>query len=289
MASTPRKDKEKTVDLPPTGARNADPITDAAGAHPIEAGVGAAVGGAAAGFAAGMVAGPVGAVVGAVAGGIAGGYAGKGVGELIDPTLENEWFTEYHRTHTAEAKTAVAPDTIRPAYRYGIESGSRYQGKRFDEVETNLRSDWEKNRASSGLNWDQARGAVRDAFDRTIQLREEQLRANKTSEKTGDVTVRKEVITEHKTLTVPVEREEVVIERRPAGGKAAAGDIRAEEIRIPVKEEKVNVTKESVVKEEVSVGKRKVQDTKTVEGDVRREELRVEQTGEARVKNERKS
>src|SRR5215217_7426905 len=178
MASS-KKDKEKTVDLPPTGARNPDPITDAAGAHPIEAGVGAAVGGAAAGFAAGMVAGPVGAVVGAVAGGVAGGYAGKGVGELIDPTLEDKWFTDYHRTHAAEAKAAVAPDTIRPAYRYGIESGARYQGRRFDEVETNLRSDFEKNKVCA-LSWDQARGAVRDAFDRTIQLREEQLKVNKT-------------------------------------------------------------------------------------------------------------
>ena len=79
-----------------------------------------------------------------------------------------------------------------------------------------------------------------------------------------------------------------MIERRPASGRAG-GDIKAEEIRIPVREEKVNVTKESVVKEEVSVGKRKVQDTKTVEGDVRREELRVDESGSARVKNERKS
>jgi len=234
-----------------------------------------------------MAAGPVGAVVGAVAGGVAGGYAGKGVGELIDPTLEDQWFTEYHRTHHADLKTTVATDRIRPAYRYGIESGSRYQGKRFDQVETNLRADFEKNKVCA-LSWDQARGAVRDAFDRTIQLREEQLKVNKTAQKTGDVSVRKEVITEHKKLTVPVEREEVVIERRPAGGKAAAGDIKAEEIRIPVKEEKVNVSKESVVKEEVSVSKRKVQDSKTVEGDVRREELRVEQTGDARVKNEKK-
>ena len=122
-------------------------------------------------------------------------------------------------------------------------------------------------------------GSFRTDDGRTFQLREEQLKANKREEKTGDVPVRKEVVTEHKTLTVPVEREEVVIERRPAGGRAAAGSIKAEEIRIPVREEKVNVTKESVVKEEVSVGKRKVRDTKTVEGDVRREELRVESGG----------
>jgi len=127
-------------------------------------------------------------------------------------------------------------------------------------------------------------GSFRTEDGRTFQLREEQLKANKTTEKTGDVAVRKEVVTEHKKLTIPIEREEVVIERRPArGGRSGSAEMKSEEIRIPVKEERVKVSKESVVKEEVSVGKRKVQDTKTVEGDVRREELRVE-SGGARVR-----
>jgi uncharacterized protein (TIGR02271 family) len=100
------------------------------------------------------------------------------------------------------------------------------------------------------------------------------------------VKVRKEVVTEHKQINVPVEREEVVIERKPAGGRAASGDIKAEEIRIPVKEERVDVHKEAVVKEEVTVGKRKVQDTQTVSGDVKKEELRVEERGDVRVKGD---
>jgi uncharacterized protein (TIGR02271 family) len=138
------------------------------------------------------------------------------------------------------------------------------------------------------MTWDEARGAVRHAFDRTIQLKEEHLTAHKTPVRAGEVEVRKEVHTEHKTIQVPVEREEVVIERRPAGGTAATGDIRAEEIRIPVKEEKVNVSKETVVKEEVSVGKRKVQGTETVSGDVRVEELKVEEKGDAKVRRDNK-
>ena len=89
--------------------------------------------------------------------------------------------------------------------------------------------------------------------------------------------------TEHKTIDVPVEREEVVIEPRPASGHAASGEIRDEEIRIPVKEEKVNVSKDTVVKEEVSVGKRKVQDTERVSGDVRKEELKVDRQGDVNV------
>ena len=135
------------------------------------------------------------------------------------------------------------------------------------------------------MSWDNAREAVRDAFNRTIQLREEQLRVDKTPVKTGDVKVRKEVHTDHRTVSVPVEREEVVIERRPAGGHAA-GDIKSEEIRIPVKEEQVRVSKETVAKEEVRVGKRKVRDTKKVSEDVKREELVVETEGEAKVRQQ---
>jgi len=121
-------------------------------------------------------------------------------------------------------------------------------------------------------------------YDRAaMQLKEEELRVSKTPVRKGEVEVRKEVVTEQRQITVPVEREEVVIERRPAHG-AAAGDMRAEEIRIPVSEERVDVSKETVVKEEVNVGKRKVRGTKTVGGEVRREELRVQEQGDVDVK-----
>jgi uncharacterized protein (TIGR02271 family) len=122
------------------------------------------------------------------------------------------------------------------------------------------------------------------AGGRTVELKEEHLKVSKTPVRVGEVEVRKEVVTEHRQITVPVEREEVVIERHPASGRAAPGTIRPEEIRIPVKEEQVHVTKEAVVKEEVTVGKRTVHDTRTVEGEVKKEELRVEAEGRANVR-----
>ena len=124
----------------------------------------------------------------------------------------------------------------------------------------------------------------------TIQLKEERLHAEKRPVETGEVTVRKEVHTETKTLEVPVEREEVVIERtamhgRTEGGDIAAGDIReGEVIRIPVREEQVNVTKDAVVTEEVKVGKRVVQDTERVSGQVRKEEVKIDKVGDVDVK-----
>lgn len=120
-----------------------------------------------------------------------------------------------------------------------------------------------------------------------VQLREEELRVQKQPVQTGEVRVRKEVHTEHKTIDVPVEREEVVIERHPVSGgsRASASDIKAgEEIRIPVREDQVRVSKEAVVKEEVNVGKRKVHDTETVGGNIRKEEVKVEREGRVDVR-----
>lgn len=124
------------------------------------------------------------------------------------------------------------------------------------------------------------------AENQTIQLHEEQLRIKKKPVEAGEVRVRKEVVTEQKTLQVPVTREEVVVERRPASGKASTSDmVRGEEVRIPIAEERVRVEKDTVLKEEVHVRKRKVTDSAQVSGDVRKEEIKVEQEGDVKVRN----
>jgi len=177
---TQTKDPEKTVDLPPHGSRNPDPITDQPGSHPIETGVGAAVGGAATGAALGLaVSGPLapaGVVVGAIAGAVAGGLAGKGIGELIDPTTEDNWLREYFASDATRktVRTGDTEETYRPAYRYGLTAGRTHAGRTFEQAEPELRAGWEKEHAVPGMTWDYARGAVRDAFDRTTRLHEQQ-------------------------------------------------------------------------------------------------------------------
>jgi uncharacterized protein (TIGR02271 family) len=132
-----------------------------------------------------------------------------------------------------------------------------------------------------------AAGTARSETGQTMKVHEEQLRASKTPVTTGEVRVRKEVVTENQTLQVPVTREEVVIQRRPASGGASTGNIKAgEEVRIPVKEEQVRVGKETVVKEEVSVGKRKVTGTETVSGTVRKERVKVEKEGDVNLRGD---
>jgi uncharacterized protein (TIGR02271 family) len=120
--------------------------------------------------------------------------------------------------------------------------------------------------------------ALRTGEGARIQLREEELHAQKQFVETGEVRVRKEVITEQRTIEVPVQREEIVIERHaPTGAHISSTDIRpGEEIRIPLRRERVTVEKRPVVKEEVTVGRRVVQGTERVGGEVHREEVRVE-------------
>ncbi len=140
-----------------------------------------------------------------------------------------------------------------------------------------------------------ARGTARASSGResdTIQLKEEQLRAEKHPVDTGEVRIGKQIRTETKHIDVPVQREEVVIERTPVHGRVAAdgisaGDLReGEEVLIPVREERVNVSKEAVVTEEVKVGKRVVQDTERVSGDVRKEEVKIDRKGDVDVKTQ---
>lgn len=123
-----------------------------------------------------------------------------------------------------------------------------------------------------------------DSGVRKLQLREEELVARKHSVQSGEVRVGAEVVSEERTLEVPVTREEVTIERHPLDGRPSDGPIGDEEqIRVPVHEEEVTLEKRPVVYEEVKVGSRAVQETEHVSGTVRREEARMDTDGDVDV------
>jgi hypothetical protein len=167
---------QKKADLPPKGSRNPDPITDQPGSHPIETGIGAAVAGAASGLAAGAVAGPVGAAVGAAVGAVAGGLAGKGVGEIIDPTTEDNWLRDNFKSRPY-AKEGDTFEKYHPAYRHGAAAESRYGDAKFETVESDLRSEWEKLGDTADYPWGAARGAVRDSYERSSLIRKQRAKS----------------------------------------------------------------------------------------------------------------
>jgi len=116
-----------------------------------------------------------------------------------------------------------------------------------------------------------------------LRLYEERLITHRNRFKAGEVTLGKHVESKTVETDVPVERERVVIERRDVGSQpvaADAADFRDQEIaRVDVYGEEVNVEKQAVVREEVSLRKEKEQDTVHVKDQVRREELDVDTHG----------
>jgi uncharacterized protein (TIGR02271 family) len=118
-----------------------------------------------------------------------------------------------------------------------------------------------------------------DTDERTLRLKEEQLDVSKESVQTGEVEVHKEVVEETQKVNIPVSREEVYVERREVNEVASDTDSvidDGETIRVPIMEEKVEVTKKPVVTEELVIGKREVTDTEQVVESVKREEAHLE-------------
>jgi uncharacterized protein (TIGR02271 family) len=123
-----------------------------------------------------------------------------------------------------------------------------------------------------------------DRAHQNLRLYEERLIANKTRAKTGEVVVGKRVETENTKVSVPIEKERVVIERTtPGTGTAVTPDATAfqegEVARMEVYEEAADIRKEAFVREEVSVRKEVDQETVNVEETLRREELNVDTEG----------
>lgn len=112
---------------------------------------------------------------------------------------------------------------------------------------------------------------------------EERLRVGVQTVVTGRVRVRKRLVTEQQTITVPVTREEVTVEHvegppGPAGpGDGFAGEpLREQVLEVVRYEERVLVTTEVVPVERVRVVRHIVTTPQIVEGDVRREVVEVE-------------
>jgi uncharacterized protein (TIGR02271 family) len=121
-------------------------------------------------------------------------------------------------------------------------------------------------------NIDKTSKKTNENTEQTLQLREEQLDIKKERVQTGEVKVRREVVEEQKTFTVPIKREEMVIE---------AGD--EEELRIPLKEEEVEISKHPVQVNEVSITTRQIKEMKQIKEKLKKETAHVEVAGEADI------
>ncbi|MFD1210663.1 DUF2382 domain-containing protein [Arthrobacter sp. GCM10027362] len=123
--------------------------------------------------------------------------------------------------------------------------------------------------------------------DDAMTRSEEQLRVGKETRETGRARLRKYVVTENVTRTVPVQREEVRVEREPitdANRDAALSgpDLSEEEHEVVLHEERPVVEKETVPVERVRLDTDTVTDRETVSEEVRQERIEAEGTDDGR-------
>ncbi|MBG6215619.1 uncharacterized protein (TIGR02271 family) [Arthrobacter sp. CAN_A6] len=190
-----------------------------------------------------------------------------------------------------EADGSLSPEEEERLYRhYGLGSGSR------DTTGTNTTGTdttgtdttgfepgfqpgderLDRSRQGGTVGHDTSGPTTDDAMTRS----EEQLRVGTERREAGRARLRKYVVTENVTTTVPVRREEVRIEREPITdanrGDALDGPaISEEEHEVVLHEEQVVVDKEAVPVERVRLDKETVQSQETVSGEVRKEKIEM--------------
>jgi uncharacterized protein (TIGR02271 family) len=117
--------------------------------------------------------------------------------------------------------------------------------------------------------------------DHAMTRSEEELRVGTARRQTGTARLRKYVVTEQETVTVPVQREEVRLEREPITN-ANADDamdgpaISEEEHEVVLHTEEPVVEKRAVPKERVRLDKDVIRDEQTISDEVRQERIEID-------------
>ena len=163
---------------------------------------------------------------------------------------------------------------------YGLEytetaSDSGFAGDRLTDADRH--GDTRDLDAAQAVGTDTSGPTTDDAMTRS----EERLNVGTRAEETGRARLRKYVVTEQQQVEVPVTREEVRVEREPitdanAGAAMDGPDISEEEHEVTLHEERPVVETEAVPVERVRLSKEQVQDTETVDGEVRKERIDTE-------------
>jgi len=120
--------------------------------------------------------------------------------------------------------------------------------------------------------------------DDAMTRSEEELHVGTTQQEAGRTRLRKYVVEDEVTQTVPVKREEVRVEREPitdanAGAATDGPAISEEEHEVVLHEEEVVTEKRAVPKERIRVDKETVTDEQQVSETLRKEEVEVEGEG----------
>ena len=201
----------------------------------------------------------------------------------LSPAEEEELYRYYEmnyddgRTAGADRDRNAAAGTAGVA---GAAAGDRHANADRDVADRDrLAADRDRDltdRDRAGVDQDRHVAAGENA---SVTRHEERLNVGTQEREAGHARLRKYVVTDHESVDVPVEREEVTVERTPINDTNARvdnGTIGEEEVDVTLHEERPVVQKEAVAVEEVGLNKQTVQETQRVEADVRKEQVDVE-------------
>ena len=136
-------------------------------------------------------------------------------------------------------------------------------------------------RSDSGLPETGPGADVTRRSDDAMTRSEEELAVGKTQREAGRARLRKYVVTENVTETVPVQREQVRVEREPVTDATVdQAAISEEEVELPLREEEVVAQKRVVPKERVRLEKDTVTEEQQVSEQHSKEQ--IEQEGDVR-------
>lgn len=118
--------------------------------------------------------------------------------------------------------------------------------------------------------------------DVTLQLHKEELQIEKKWVDTADVKAYKNTYTKVKEIKVPVTYEELVIEKRILNSKDAT-DEDPEITRIPLSEERIEVTLIPTVLEDVEIYKEQIEEVIQLNETLKEEKLHIETVGDLKI------
>ncbi|NYD39016.1 DUF2382 domain-containing protein [Actinomycetospora corticicola] len=118
--------------------------------------------------------------------------------------------------------------------------------------------------------------AGHDRSGESMTLSEERLNVGKETVETGQVRLRKYVVTENQTVEVPVSHEEVRLEREPVRDGRPGGSIGEDEQSVTLHAERAVVGKEAHAVENVRLAKETVTENESFSDEVRKERLDVQ-------------
>ena len=104
---------------------------------------------------------------GAAIGAAAGGLAGKGAAKVVNPADEDRYWSESY-SRTPYYTSGLTYDDYRPAYGLGYRARGLSDGS-FEDAELELSQEWNIAKGRSRLTWEQAKLAVRDAWNRATR------------------------------------------------------------------------------------------------------------------------